>query len=106
MTRSLIYLARSSYLSVVVATLVLSGCESAPAPAVQKAGTTSAEILWDKYGVPHIFAPDHPSLFQAYGYAQMEAHSELLIRLYARRAAAVPRTKAEIEANLESRKVF
>jgi acyl-homoserine-lactone acylase len=41
------------------------------------------EILWDRYGVPHIFAPDHASLFYAYGYAQMEAHSELLVRLYA-----------------------
>ena len=41
------------------------------------------EILWDTYGVPHIFAPDHASLFYAYGYAQMEAHAELLIRLYA-----------------------
>ena len=41
------------------------------------------EILWDHYGIPHIFAPDHPSLFYAYGYAQMEAHSELLLRLYA-----------------------
>ena len=41
------------------------------------------EILWDHYGVPHIFAPDHTSLFSAYGYAQMEAHAELLIRLYA-----------------------
>ena len=41
------------------------------------------EILWDRYGVPHIFAPDHASLFYAYGYAQMEAHSELLLRLYA-----------------------
>ena len=41
------------------------------------------EILWDRYGIPHIFAPDHPSLFYAYGYAQMEAHSELLVRLYA-----------------------
>src|SRR6476659_4037700 len=41
------------------------------------------EILWDRYGIPHIFAPDHPSLFYAYGYAQMEAHSELLLRLYA-----------------------
>ncbi|MCX6608024.1 MAG: penicillin acylase family protein, partial [Acidobacteria bacterium] len=40
------------------------------------------EILWDRYGVPHIYAPDHPSLFYAYGYAQMEAHSELLLRLY------------------------
>ena len=41
------------------------------------------EILWDRYGVPHIFAPDHASLFYAYGYAQMEAHAELLTRLYA-----------------------
>ena len=40
------------------------------------------EILWDRYGIPHIFAPDRASLFYAYGYAQMEAHSELLIRLY------------------------
>jgi acyl-homoserine-lactone acylase len=41
------------------------------------------EILWDKFGIPHIWAPDHPSLFYAYGYSQMEAHSELLLRLYA-----------------------
>src|SRR5687768_1373910 len=48
--------------------------------AVPQKGT---EILWDHYGIPHIFAPDHASLFYAYGYAQMEAHSELLVRLYA-----------------------
>jgi acyl-homoserine lactone acylase PvdQ len=23
----------------------------------------STEILWDTWGIPHIFAPDHPSLF-------------------------------------------
>src|SRR5437870_13798937 len=40
------------------------------------------EILWDRYGIPHITAPDHPSLFYAYGYAQMDAHAELLLRLY------------------------
>ncbi len=45
--------------------------------------TRGTEILWDTYGVPHIFAPDHASLFYAYGYAQMQAHAELLIRLYA-----------------------
>jgi acyl-homoserine-lactone acylase len=43
----------------------------------------STEILWDRFGIPHIFAPDRASLFYAYGYAQMEAHSELLVRLYA-----------------------
>jgi acyl-homoserine-lactone acylase len=48
--------------------------------AVPEKGT---EILWDQYGIPHIFAPDHPSLFHAYGYAQMEGHAELLVRLYA-----------------------
>src|SRR4030095_8801199 len=41
------------------------------------------EILWDNYGIPHIFAPDHASLFYAYGYAQMEGHAELLVPLYA-----------------------
>ena len=40
-------------------------------------------ILWDSYGIPHIHAPDHRRLFYAYGYAQMEAHGELLTRLYA-----------------------
>src|SRR5262245_24595828 len=83
MLRSVARFIRRSYLPVLVAVLVLAGCNSAPALDAQKAAATSTEILWDKYGVPHIFARDYPSLFQAYGYAQMEAHSELLIRLYA-----------------------
>jgi acyl-homoserine-lactone acylase len=39
-------------------------------------------ILWDTWGVPHIFAPDEPALFRAYGYAQMHNHAGLLLRLY------------------------
>jgi acyl-homoserine-lactone acylase len=50
---------------------------------VGAAPVKGTEILWDTWGIAHIFAPDHPSLFYAYGYAQMEAHSELLLRLYA-----------------------
>ena len=53
------------------------------APTVAAAPAKGTEILWDTYGIPHIFAPDHESLFYAYGYAQMEGHSELLVRLYA-----------------------
>src|SRR5215471_12705562 len=49
------------------------------ADAVPAKGT---EILWDRFGIPHIIAKDHRSLFYGYGYAQMEAHSELLLRLY------------------------
>ena len=44
---------------------------------------SETHILWDCYGIPHISAPDHRGLFYAYGYAQMEAHGELLTRLYA-----------------------
>jgi acyl-homoserine-lactone acylase len=64
-----------------VATLALVAVHAGPqAATVPEKGT---EILWDNYGIPHIFAPDHPSLFYAYGYAQMEGHAELLVRLYA-----------------------
>ena len=65
---------------VIVICLVMTGVRS---PLLAQAPVKGTEILWDRYGVPHIFAPDHPSLFYAYGYAQMEAHSELLLRLYA-----------------------
>jgi acyl-homoserine-lactone acylase len=73
---------RQSSLVALILGLVLAGGLAAPARAadVPAKGT---EILWDRYGVPHIFAPDHASLFYAYGYAQMEAHAELLVRLYA-----------------------
>ncbi|MGH9313796.1 MAG: acylase [Vicinamibacterales bacterium] len=43
---------------------------------------STSEILWDKYGVPHIFASDADSLFYAFGWAQMEAHGDLILRLY------------------------
>src|SRR5918999_1057220 len=42
------------------------------------------EILWDNWGVPHIFANNEPDLFRAFGYAQMDSHAELLLALHAR----------------------
>jgi acyl-homoserine-lactone acylase len=44
------------------------------------AGTT--EILWDHYGIPHIFAADRESMFHAHGWAQMQNQANLLLRLY------------------------
>ena len=75
-----------------VLTLALLTASTEPRAAAAPAKGT--EILWDTFGIPHIFAPDHPSLFHAYGYAQMEGHAELLVRLYAQargRAARVLR---------------
>ena len=40
------------------------------------------EILWDSWGVPHIYAEDPPSLFHAFGWAQMASHGDLLLRMY------------------------
>src|ERR1700693_3983588 len=73
-------------LALLAAALTLATPASAALPG------KGTEILWDRYGSPHMFAPDHASLFYAYGYAQMEAHSELLLRLYTQargRAAAL-----------------
>ncbi len=41
------------------------------------------EILWDTYGVPHIFAENTEGLFYAYGWAQMQNHGDLILELYA-----------------------
>jgi acyl-homoserine-lactone acylase len=40
------------------------------------------EILWDTYGIPHIYGKDAQSAFQAFGWAQMQSHGDLLLRLY------------------------
>ncbi len=46
------------------------------------AGPPHAEILWDQYGVPHIFAADRESMFYAEGWAQARNQGDLLLRLY------------------------
>lgn len=65
-----------------IALAVLAACQGPqdpPAVAPSAAGTT--EILWDEWGVPHIFAPDTPSLFYAHGWAQARNHGDLVLRL-------------------------
>ena len=40
------------------------------------------EILWDRWGVPHIQAAEPGELFRAFGWAQMKNHANLILRLY------------------------
>lgn len=47
------------------------------------APNTASEILWDKWGVPHIFAQETASAFYALGWAQTHSRGDLLLRLYA-----------------------
>jgi acyl-homoserine-lactone acylase len=51
-------------------------------PGLSAANGNRAEILWDTWGVPHIFARDAERLFYAFGRAQMRSHGDLILRLY------------------------
>ncbi len=52
------------------------------AASVASAAPAKTEILWDRYGVAHIFAGDRESMFYAEGWAQAQAQGDLLLRLY------------------------
>jgi acyl-homoserine-lactone acylase len=62
--------------------LGVRGAAAQDATPVGASGSTGAELLWDTWGVPHIFADDTVNLFYAFGWAQMHAHGDLLLRLY------------------------
>ncbi len=63
-------------------TLLLLTITSACAPAAPPTEPPKTEILWDTWGVPHIYAVDDQALFRAFGYAQAESHGNLILRLY------------------------
>lgn len=44
--------------------------------------TSSPEILWDTWGVPHIYSQTRTELGHGFGYAQMQSHGNLILRLY------------------------
>ena len=49
--------------SILILGLVLVGSLASPTPGrAADLPAKGTEILWDRYGVPHIFAPDHQSL--------------------------------------------
>ena len=53
----------------------LSGCGMGQGP-------DETEILWDTWGVPHVYSPNTDSLMYAFGWAQMRAHGDRVLRLY------------------------
>ena len=48
----------------------------------QSRASQSADILWDTFGVPHVFGADLDSTLYAFGWAQMQSHGDLILRLY------------------------
>ncbi len=62
----------------------------------------ASEIVWDKWGVPHIYAGSRKEAFYAFGWSQMHAHGELILKLYAqsRGRASVHLGEDYIESDL------
>ena len=51
-------------------------------PALSHADPIRNEILWDTYGVPHVYGTDEAAVFYGYGYAQAQSHADEILRLY------------------------
>ena len=41
------------------------------------------EILWDNWGVPHVYSKSNQDMYYAFGWAQMKCHANLILKLYA-----------------------
>ncbi len=58
----------------------------AQAPAFAQTQEASAygggEILWDSFGVPHIYAETEEGAFYGFGYAQARNHGDILLEMY------------------------
>ncbi|MFN8205981.1 MAG: penicillin acylase family protein [Bacteroidales bacterium] len=53
-----------------------------PLTTIAQESADSTEILWDNYGVPHIYGATARDAFYAFGWAQMNNHADLMLKLY------------------------
>jgi acyl-homoserine-lactone acylase len=60
---------------------VVAASASIVAP-THAAGAKRGEILWDSFGVPHIYATTEAGSFYGFGYAQAQSHGNLLLHMY------------------------
>ncbi len=63
-----------------------SPLKATSAPSVETEISTkieSSEILWDTWGVPHIYAKNEQDLYYGMGWSQMHSHGDLLMKLFA-----------------------
>lgn len=67
---------KSSVFSLAIIVLLFLSC-------TERGFQKKSEILCDKWGVPHVYAPDEAEMYYAFGWAQMHNHANLILRLYA-----------------------
>lgn len=50
---------------------------------INQSSRKSSEILWDNWGVPHVYANNEVEMYYAFGWSQMHNHANLMLKLYA-----------------------
>jgi len=78
LTRTLAALTLLSALSSALA----CSAPDAPATTAAPAPTLRNEVVWDTYGVPHVYGTSTAAVFHGYGYAQAQSHGDEILRLY------------------------
>lgn len=68
--------------AILTATLLAGMALAAPAATSSSSRWGGGEILWDSFGVPHIYAKKEEGGFYGFGYAQAQSHGNLLLRMY------------------------
>ncbi len=62
---------------------LLALCALTPAlAAAPDDGKPHGEILWDTFGVPHVYGKNEQGVFYGFGWAQVKSHGNLVLRLY------------------------
>lgn len=64
-------------------TSITSSTSESTTTETQPASSASTEILWDRWGVPHIYAASQAELSYSFGWTQMHSHANLMLHLYA-----------------------
>ena len=79
--------------------LLLVGCDTSTSGLAEPRATESAqqasgtEIIWDKFGVPHIYGDDAASVFYGFGWSQAKSQGDVVLRLHGQaRARGFPST--------------
>lgn len=65
-----------------VAAVPLLASAAPAAPAVPAEPPTHGEILWDSFGVPHVYGATEPDVFYGFGWAQAQSHGNVILHLY------------------------
>lgn len=70
------------FLALTVSPVLAAAAKPAPAKPARVDTMPHGEILWDTFGVPHVFGKNEAGVFYGFGWAQVKSHANLVLRLY------------------------